>query len=115
MDDNGQPIILPDGTLSFIQVTAEDSLELISSEDIAAIDKLSHSPIPSSNMELCNEQYAALLRAARAGKLIVFAAGNSNILYYFPSKNPCLVLFKYCLTHFHLLSYAKMFTILRLV
>jgi outer membrane autotransporter barrel domain len=93
-DGNGKPIFLPNGRPFFVQFTKEDSLNAFSSDDIAAIDKLSQSPIPSSNIDSLDKQYAALLRAARAGKLIVFAAGNSNnynvpvlqpsIPYFFP-------------------------------
>ncbi|MDI3438253.1 autotransporter outer membrane beta-barrel domain-containing protein [Erwinia sp. V90_4] len=93
-DGDGKPIFLPDGRPFYVQFTKEDSLNAFSSDDIAAIDKLSQSPIPSSNMDSLNKQYAALLRAARAGKLIVFAAGNYNnynepvlqpsIPYFFP-------------------------------
>jgi subtilase-type serine protease len=93
-DDNGKPIFLPDGRPFYVQFTKEDSLNSFSQDDIAAIDKLSRSPIPSSNIDSFNEKYAALLRAARAGKLIVFSAGNSNnynvpvlyssIPYFFP-------------------------------
>ncbi|BEN36897.1 outer membrane autotransporter barrel domain-containing protein [Serratia marcescens] len=95
-DGDGKPIFLPNGRPFYVQFTKEDSLNAFSSDDIAAIDKLSQSPIPSSNMDSLNEEYAALLRAASAGKLIVFAAGNSNnynepvlqpsIPYFFPDK-----------------------------
>ncbi|NXZ90149.1 autotransporter outer membrane beta-barrel domain-containing protein [Serratia fonticola] len=93
-DDGGKSIILPNGTPFYVQFTAEDSLDVLSSEDIAAIDKLSHSPIPSLNTGSLSQPYAALLRATRAGKLIVFSAGNYNnynvpllepsIPYFFP-------------------------------
>ncbi|EAM6659628.1 autotransporter outer membrane beta-barrel domain-containing protein [Salmonella enterica subsp. enterica serovar Eastbourne] len=93
-DKDGKPVILPDGRPFFVQVTAEDSLRLFSSESIAEIDKLSQSPIPSSKMDSIGQVYASLLRSARAGKLLVFAAGNFNsynvpvaypsIPYFFP-------------------------------
>ncbi|MGU5952085.1 autotransporter outer membrane beta-barrel domain-containing protein [Klebsiella pneumoniae] len=93
-DSDGNPVYLPNGRPFYFLLTKEDSLNAFSSDDIAAIDKLSQNPIPSSNMDSLEIQYAALLRSARTGKLIVFAAGNANnynvpfrqssIPYFFP-------------------------------
>ncbi|AHG20788.2 serine protease [Chania multitudinisentens RB-25] len=92
-DSDGRPIILPNGRPFYVQTTAQDSIDILSFDDVVAIDTLSKSPISPSNQSLIGT-YAALLRASRADKLVVFAAGNANnynvpfltpsIPYFFP-------------------------------
>ncbi|MDL4454925.1 autotransporter outer membrane beta-barrel domain-containing protein [Klebsiella michiganensis] len=94
-DEQGRDIILPNGRPFYVQVTAQDSFNTLSADDVVNIDKLSKKIIPSSNLSFIYGTYSALLRAARAGKLIVFAAGNFNnynvpllfpsIPHYFPA------------------------------
>lgn len=93
-DDDGNNIYFPDGRPLYVQFTAQDSIDELEPDDVIAIDKLSNSATPSSNLDSLNEEYAALLRAARYGKLMVFSAGNANnynvpvlypsIPYFFP-------------------------------
>ncbi|WP_340608472.1 autotransporter domain-containing protein [Xenorhabdus bharatensis] len=74
-DSNGKPIRRPDGTWDYVQFTMEQIRkhgESIRNE----LDQLSRSPIPEAFDD--NSATAGLLRAARHGKLVVFAAGNSN-------------------------------------
>ncbi|WP_446468999.1 autotransporter domain-containing protein [Xenorhabdus stockiae] len=74
-DENGRPIRRPDGTWDYVQVTMDEVRK--HGESIRnTLDQLSRSPIPETFDD--NSATAGLLRAARHGKLVVFAAGNSN-------------------------------------
>ncbi|PHM51622.1 autotransporter serine protease [Xenorhabdus sp. KK7.4] len=74
-DENGKPIRRPDGTWDYVQVTMDEVRK--HGESIRnTLDQLSRSPIPETFDD--NSATAGLLRAARHGKLVVFAAGNSN-------------------------------------
>ncbi|MCC8381750.1 autotransporter domain-containing protein [Xenorhabdus sp. PB30.3] len=74
-DENGRPIRRPDGTWDYVQVTMDEVKK--HGESIRnTLDQLSRSPIPETFDD--NSATAGLLRAARHGKLVVFAAGNSN-------------------------------------
>uniref|UniRef100_UPI000C044DD4 S8 family serine peptidase n=1 Tax=Xenorhabdus sp. KJ12.1 TaxID=1851571 RepID=UPI000C044DD4 len=74
-DENGRPIRRPDGTWDYVQVTM-DEVRKHGSSIRNTLDQLSRSPIPETFDD--NSATAGLLRAARHGKLVVFAAGNSN-------------------------------------
>ncbi|AOM40039.1 autotransporter domain-containing protein [Xenorhabdus hominickii] len=74
-DAYGNPIRRKDGTIDYYEVTLQDVINYatpIKDE----LDKLSRSPIPV--MDDYTTRTAGLLRAARHGKLVVFAAGNAN-------------------------------------
>lgn len=104
LDNNNYPELLPNGTIFYVKVDLDYSLEDFSTQDIDDIRRLSYSSIPSSYkdsptssyIDSLKNDYAALLRASRAGKLIVFAAGNynnyndplyhSSIPYLFPEE-----------------------------
>ncbi|MDX7987343.1 autotransporter outer membrane beta-barrel domain-containing protein, partial [Xenorhabdus sp. 12] len=74
-DENGRPIRLPNGTVHYYQVTLDDVKDYVKPiKD--EIDRLSRSPIPVRDDY--TTRTAGLLRAAREGKLVVFAAGNAN-------------------------------------
>ncbi|HGM5256834.1 TPA: autotransporter outer membrane beta-barrel domain-containing protein [Serratia marcescens] len=77
-DENGNDIRLPNGRPYYTQVTSRYTLDRFDSDDVLAIRALSENPISSSGPNTFNELYGALLRAARAEKLIVFSAGNNN-------------------------------------
>ncbi|WP_411704170.1 autotransporter outer membrane beta-barrel domain-containing protein [Edaphovirga cremea] len=77
-DENGNEIFLPDGTPFYVEVTKQDAIDEFTAEDINIINALSNSPVPSSELDSDNSEHAALVRSARFGKLIVFAAGNEN-------------------------------------
>lgn len=81
-DADGNKLYLPNGTYKYIQVTPTSVTEelLPLRERIRAFSK---APVPSTVADKDgNEQdiagWAGMLRAARHGKLIVFAAGNEN-------------------------------------
>ncbi|EMF6668126.1 autotransporter outer membrane beta-barrel domain-containing protein [Serratia marcescens] len=78
-DEYGDEIELDNGTYKYEQVSFSSILEgLLPLKD--DIDTRSRSPIPRVNggEEARVANYAGMLRLARSGKLIVFAAGNSN-------------------------------------
>lgn len=77
-DGDGDDMYFPDGRPVYIKVTKQDAIGEFTAEDIDAINALSNSPVPSSGLDSEPSLYAALVRAARFGKLIVFAAGNEN-------------------------------------
>ncbi|EEJ8282788.1 autotransporter outer membrane beta-barrel domain-containing protein [Salmonella enterica] len=78
-DADGNNLYFPDGTYKYIQLTPTSIIEelLPLKERINAFSKV---PVPSiiADEELDIAGYAGMLRAARHGKLIVFAAGNEN-------------------------------------
>ncbi|PHM51619.1 autotransporter domain-containing protein [Xenorhabdus sp. KK7.4] len=75
LNANGKPIIRPDDTLDYVQVTLDEVREYGDSiRD--KLDQLSRLPIPEVFEN--NSATAGLLRAARHGKLVVFATGNTN-------------------------------------
>ncbi|HHQ6627918.1 TPA: S8 family serine peptidase [Serratia fonticola] len=78
-DEYGDEIELDNGTSKYKQVAFSSILEGLQplKDDI---DTRSRSPIPWVNggEEVSVANYAGMLRLARNGKLIVFAAGNSN-------------------------------------
>ncbi|WP_145582960.1 autotransporter domain-containing protein [Yersinia thracica] len=94
-DAEGNDVSLPNGTYKYQQVTPASQLDKLAPLK-ARIDAFSRAPIPrviaNDNLDIAG--YAGMLRAARHGKLIVFAAGNSNnynvpmrdesIPYFFP-------------------------------
>ncbi|AYA40230.1 autotransporter domain-containing protein [Xenorhabdus nematophila] len=75
VDSNGNPIRRPDGTVDYYKVTLQDVINYVTpiKDDL---DRLSRSPIPE--LDDYTTRSAGLLRAARHGKLVVFAAGNAN-------------------------------------
>ncbi|OTA15726.1 autotransporter [Xenorhabdus vietnamensis] len=75
IDSNGKPKRWPDGTVKYYKVTLQDVIDYVNpiKDDL---DRLSRSPIPESDDYTTRS--AGLLRAARQGKLVVFAAGNAN-------------------------------------
>lgn len=75
-NNDDQPIFLSDGRPFCVQFTKEDPLNALSAADITVINKLIQNSILLSNMNSLNKQYAALLRAAHAEKLIADAAEN---------------------------------------
>lgn len=74
-DANGRPKRRPDGTIDYYKVTLQDVINYVTpiKDDL---DRLSRSPIPE--LDDYTTRSAGLLRAARHGKLVVFAAGNAN-------------------------------------
>ncbi|SFU67731.1 autotransporter domain-containing protein [Xenorhabdus koppenhoeferi] len=75
VDQNGNPKRRPDGTIDYYKVTLQDVINYVTPiKD--ELDRLSRSPIPELDDYITRS--AGLLRAARHGKLVVFAAGNSN-------------------------------------
>lgn len=77
-DDDGNDIYFSDGRPFYIEVTKQDAIGEFTAEEINFIAALSNSPVPSSELDPDLPLSAALVRAARFGKLIVFAAGNEN-------------------------------------
>ncbi|MDE9549655.1 hypothetical protein, partial [Xenorhabdus bovienii] len=74
-DQNGNPKRRPDGTIDYYKVTLQDVINYVTPiKD--ELDRLSRSPIPELDDYITRS--AGLLRAARHGKLVVFAAGNAN-------------------------------------
>ncbi|MDX7989258.1 autotransporter outer membrane beta-barrel domain-containing protein, partial [Xenorhabdus sp. 12] len=72
---DGTPKLRADGTIDYEQVTLEDVANFVKPiKD--EIDRLSRSPIPVRDDPIART--AGLLRAAREGKLVVFATGNTN-------------------------------------
>lgn len=78
LDENGNAVILPNGTPYYIEATKEDALEDYTPDVISEINSLSQHPVPFVFPDEDISLNAALIRAARAGKLLVFAAGNDN-------------------------------------
>ncbi|WP_330985369.1 MULTISPECIES: autotransporter outer membrane beta-barrel domain-containing protein [Enterobacterales] len=74
-DSEGNRITRPDGTWDYVQMTPQDVLDEITPQK-ASIDQMSRAPISTQTSELSD--FAGMLRAARDGKLVVFAAGNEN-------------------------------------
>ena len=74
-DSNGNPIKRPNGTWDYEQVTLQDNIDTYGPY-LPDIEAMSRSPIPFK-YNYANSA-PAMLRAARANKLIVFAAGNEN-------------------------------------
>ncbi|MDC9596295.1 autotransporter domain-containing protein [Xenorhabdus anantnagensis] len=75
IDANGNPKRWENGTVKYYPVTLQDVIDYVRpiKDDL---DRLSRSPIPESDDYITRS--AGLLRAARHGKLVVFAAGNAN-------------------------------------
>ncbi|MDX7998494.1 autotransporter outer membrane beta-barrel domain-containing protein [Xenorhabdus sp. Reich] len=94
-DQFGRPIRRPDGTVDYEKVTLQNVIDYVTpiKDDL---DRLSRSPIPE--LDDYTTRTAGLLRAARQGKLVVFAAGNANnynvtwlhagMPYFFPDVLP---------------------------
>ncbi|MBD2800512.1 autotransporter domain-containing protein [Xenorhabdus sp. M] len=74
-DKDGWPIKLPNGTYDYVKVTLQDVINFVTPMK-EELDELSRSPIPEFDDYITRS--AGLLRAARQGKLVVFAAGNAN-------------------------------------
>ncbi len=74
-DANGRPKRWENGTIKYYPVTLQDVINYVTliKDDL---DRLSRSPIPE--VDDYTTRSAGLLRAARQGKLVVFAAGNAN-------------------------------------
>ncbi|WP_340608477.1 autotransporter domain-containing protein [Xenorhabdus bharatensis] len=83
LDADGKPIIRPDGTWDYVQVTL-DGVREYGDFIREKLEQSSRSPIPETRPETFDDitanipATAGLLRAARHGKLVVFAAGNTN-------------------------------------
>ncbi|MCC8368395.1 S8 family serine peptidase [Xenorhabdus sp. PB61.4] len=76
-DKWGNPILWPNGTVKYDEVRINDVINHVDKYKLKEeLDRLSHSPIPEAFDN--NSATAGLLRAARHGKLVVFAAGNTN-------------------------------------
>ncbi|CAK9885965.1 MAG: Extracellular serine protease [Candidatus Erwinia impunctatus] len=78
VDENGNNRYFPDGRPVYVTNTFNDIASYYSSEDLRKINALSLTPVPSFALDDQHELPAALLRSARFGKLIIFAAGNEN-------------------------------------
>ncbi|SFN97256.1 autotransporter domain-containing protein [Xenorhabdus japonica] len=74
-DANGNPKRWPDGTVKYYPITLQDVIDYVNPIK-SDLDRLSRSPIPE--VDDYTTRSAGLLRAARQGKLVVFAAGNAN-------------------------------------
>ncbi|PHM60235.1 autotransporter domain-containing protein [Xenorhabdus ishibashii] len=74
-DENGKPKRWENGTVKYYSVKLQDLINYVTpiKDDL---DRLSRSPIPELDDYITRT--AGLLRAARHGKLVVFAAGNAN-------------------------------------
>ncbi|PHM67619.1 autotransporter [Xenorhabdus stockiae] len=84
-DKWGNPILWPNGTVKYDEVRINDVINHVNKYKIKEeLDRLSRSPIPETRPETLDDitanipATAGLLRAARHGKLVVFAAGNTN-------------------------------------
>ncbi|EGL4350674.1 autotransporter outer membrane beta-barrel domain-containing protein [Salmonella enterica] len=100
-DADGNNLSLPDGTDKYIQLTPDSQINALLPlrESIYAF---SQNAIPATiaDEEKDIASYAGMLRAARHGKLIVFAAGNENN-YNVPTKDATLpYLFPEVLNHY---------------
>jgi len=86
-DAAGKNLTLPNGTWKFQQIAPSSPIGDLAPLR-ARIDAFSQYPIPTiiADQELDIATYAGMLRAARHGKLIVFAAGNSNN-YNIPTRD----------------------------
>ncbi|WON78965.1 autotransporter outer membrane beta-barrel domain-containing protein [Serratia sp. UGAL515B_01] len=79
IDDNGEEIYFPDGRPFYVKVTKEDAVGDYTTDDVNTINFLSHHAVPSTGLDTFPSLLsAALIRAVRFGKLLVFAAGNGN-------------------------------------
>ncbi|MGF2656313.1 autotransporter outer membrane beta-barrel domain-containing protein [Serratia marcescens] len=89
-DAAGNDISLPNGTWKYQQITPASQIDALAPLK-ARIDAFSQNPIPTTvvDAELDIAVYAGILRAARHGKLIVFAAGNENN-YNVPTRDASL-------------------------
>ncbi|QDL35674.1 autotransporter serine protease [Serratia liquefaciens] len=78
-DAAGNDISLPNGTWKYQQITSASQIAALTPLR-ERIDAFSQNPIPTTvaDADLDIAGYAGMLRAARHGKMIVFAAGNSN-------------------------------------
>ncbi|CAM3861245.1 S8 family peptidase [Xenorhabdus thuongxuanensis] len=74
-DEHGKPKRWENGTIKYYPVTLQDLTNYVTpiKDDL---DRLSRTPIPE--LDDYTTRTAGLLRAARHGKLVVFAAGNAN-------------------------------------
>ncbi|MBD1226429.1 autotransporter domain-containing protein [Xenorhabdus griffiniae] len=74
-DEYGRPKRWENGTIKYDKVTLQELINYVTpiKDDL---DRLSRSPIPE--LDDYTTRTAGLLRAARHGKLVVFAAGNAN-------------------------------------
>ncbi|CNI69708.1 autotransporter outer membrane beta-barrel domain-containing protein [Yersinia pekkanenii] len=88
-DEHGNELLLPNGTKFYVETTKQDEIGKFTAEDINAINTLSNSSVPPSGVDPGLPEFAAVVRAARFGKLIVFAAGNENN-YNVPREHPAL-------------------------
>ncbi|HAT3850619.1 TPA: autotransporter outer membrane beta-barrel domain-containing protein [Serratia marcescens] len=86
-DSTGNKLYFPNGTWKYQQLTLTSLIDGLAPLK-ARIDTFSQSPIPTTiNDEALDvANYAGMLRAARHGKLIIFAAGNFNN-YNGPTKD----------------------------
>ncbi|OTA19931.1 autotransporter [Xenorhabdus beddingii] len=74
-DEYGKPKRRPDGTVDYVEIKIQDVINYVTPiKD--ELDRLSRFPIPE--LDDYTTRTAGLLRAARHGKLVVFAAGNAN-------------------------------------
>ncbi|CDH26469.1 autotransporter domain-containing protein [Xenorhabdus bovienii] len=72
---DGRPIRLPNGTIAYYKVTLKQLINYVSPIK-EKLNELSQAPLAVTGEPLASD--AGMLRAARQGKLMVFAAGNAN-------------------------------------
>ncbi|PHM74232.1 autotransporter domain-containing protein [Xenorhabdus kozodoii] len=77
IDINGKPKRWENGTIKYYPITLQNLINYVTPIK-GDLDRLSRSPIPELEFDDDLSSDAGLLRAARHGKLVVFAAGNSN-------------------------------------
>lgn len=77
-DKNEEEMYFPDGRPVYIKVTEQDVTGEYSLDDVNTINELSSHPVPSTGLDDWYLVRAAIVRSARLGKLLVFAAGNEN-------------------------------------
>ncbi|MCS3408712.1 autotransporter outer membrane beta-barrel domain-containing protein [Serratia sp. AKBS12] len=99
-DEAGNDIFLADGRPLYQAITEAEVFARITPQQIASINELAGQPVPGQGLENESQIYAALLRAVRFDKLVVFAAGNENN-YNLPVGAPSLpYFFPQALTNF---------------
>lgn len=91
-DENGNLLFFPDGRPRYKEISKQEALGFYSTDEITTIGALSATPAPLTKLNTWSSEPAAILRAARSGKLLVFAAGNDNN-YNVPVSNASLPYF----------------------
>ncbi|MBN5246993.1 S8 family peptidase, partial [Serratia ureilytica] len=89
-DAAGNDLFFPNGTWKYQQLTPTSQIDALAPLK-ARIDAFSQGPIPTTIVDEVRDiaGYAGMLRSARHGKLIVFAAGNENN-YNVPARDASL-------------------------